>query len=178
MAGPIPVFGRPPFFFSPSAIALALGFRYRIAHQANRSKAAPCPGSDHHTPLLWGRRMACAHISGTRRARQSAAKPRRDVGPVTRSRAQAGRALRRLRLLLAIAAQSLPTHGRLGRRRVMAAAQLKRSISGGLGAAKPRLVVGRVRAGTARAPRRPACAESSRRSPSLCDDSAAPGRLG
>lgn len=60
----------------------------------------------------------------------------------------------------------------------MAAAQLKRSIGEGLGAAKPRLVVGRVRSAFGRAPRRPACADSVRCSPSLGDGSAAPGRLG
>jgi hypothetical protein len=72
----------------------------------------------------------------------------------------------------------------------MAGAYAKRRKGGGLGAAKPRLAVGRVRAALARAPRRPAWANrdaidavlrwepSGRRSPSLRDGSAALGRLG
>lgn len=60
----------------------------------------------------------------------------------------------------------------------MAAVQLNASLREGLGAAKPRLVVGRARAATDRAPRRPACADSVRCSPSLGDGSAALGRLG
>ncbi len=64
------------------------------------------------------------------------------------------------------------------RRRRMAAAQLNRTLGEWLGAAKPRRDVGRVRAGTVRAPRRPAGADSVRSSGSLRDPFAALGRLG
>jgi len=75
----------------------------------------------------------------------------------------------------------------------MAAAQLNRSCGGWLGEAKPgRGVarsgrgrhgtefrdVGRARAASSGAPRRPACADSDRSSRSLRDPFAAPGRLG
>jgi hypothetical protein len=43
MDGPMPVFGRPPLFFASFAIAPALGFCYRIAYRANRSKAGTSP---------------------------------------------------------------------------------------------------------------------------------------
>lgn len=60
----------------------------------------------------------------------------------------------------------------------MAAAQLNRSLGEGLGAAKPRRDVERVRAALGRTPRRSACAESSRCSRSLRARFAARGRLG
>lgn len=65
---------------------------------------------------------------------QSAAKPRLSSDEFTRLQATrlAGRALRRLRSLLAIAARSLTAQGRLGRRRRMADAKSNRRLGEGL----------------------------------------------
>jgi hypothetical protein len=72
----------------------------------------------------------------------------------------------------------------------MAGVQLRASVAGGLGAAKPRLVVERARTGASGAPRRPAGADwdpievvlrwepSARCSRSRGDRRAALGRLG
>jgi hypothetical protein len=80
-------------------------------------------------------------------------------------------------------------HTPLSRRRARTAAQLTAGLREGLGAAKPRLDVGRVRAVTVRAPRRPACGgphqsttlvgtlDSVRCSRSLGDRSAARGPI-